>query len=151
MLLQWCPTLRNPRIVALQAPLPNGFSRQEYQSRLPFPLPGGLPNSGIEPVSLYVFCVGRSVLYHWHHLLKLSVCILFGFSLLKHSAFLSSLVLLSLYTSCSFWVLLTFPFVFRFFCLMWTILKVFIEFITYCFCLIFWLFGLKVYGILAPW
>ena len=28
-----------------------GFSRQEYWSRLPFPSPGNLPNSGIEPRS----------------------------------------------------------------------------------------------------
>ena len=29
-----------------------GFSRQEYWSRLPYPPPGDLPNSGIESVSL---------------------------------------------------------------------------------------------------
>ena len=28
-----------------------GFSRQEYWSRLPFPSPGDLPDSGIEPRS----------------------------------------------------------------------------------------------------
>ena len=28
-----------------------GFSRQEYWSGLPFPFPGNLPRSGIEPVS----------------------------------------------------------------------------------------------------
>ena len=38
--------------VAHQAPLSMGFSRQEYWSRLPFPSPGDLPNSGIEPTSL---------------------------------------------------------------------------------------------------
>ena len=37
--------------VAHQAPLPMEFSRQEYWSRLPFPSPGDLPNSGIEPVA----------------------------------------------------------------------------------------------------
>ena len=37
--------------VACQAPLSMGFSRQEYWSGLPFPLPGDLPNPGIEPVS----------------------------------------------------------------------------------------------------
>ena len=31
---------------------PWGFSRQEYQSGLPRPLPGDLPNSGVEPRSL---------------------------------------------------------------------------------------------------
>ena len=38
--------------VALQAPLSMGLSRQEYWSGLPYPLPGDLPNPGIEPVSL---------------------------------------------------------------------------------------------------
>ena len=40
-----------PQTVACQAPLPMGFSRQEYWSGLPFPPPGDLPNPGIEPVS----------------------------------------------------------------------------------------------------
>ena len=38
--------------VARQAPLPIEFSRQEYWSRVPFPTPGDLPNSGIGPESL---------------------------------------------------------------------------------------------------
>ena len=38
--------------VAHQAPLSMGFSRQEYWSGLPCPLPGNLPNSGTEPRSL---------------------------------------------------------------------------------------------------
>ena len=36
--------------VACQAPLSMEFSKQEYWSGLPFPSPGDLPNSGIEPV-----------------------------------------------------------------------------------------------------
>ena len=40
------------KIVAHQAPLPMGFSRQEYWSGLPWPLPGDLPDPGIEPPSL---------------------------------------------------------------------------------------------------
>ena len=40
-----------PQTVAHQVPLSMGFSRQEYWSRLPFPSPGDLPNSGIEPSS----------------------------------------------------------------------------------------------------
>ena len=36
---------------ACQAPISMGFSRQEYQSGLPFPLPVDLPNPGIKPVS----------------------------------------------------------------------------------------------------
>ena len=37
--------------VAHQAPLPVGFSRQEYWSGLPCPPPGGLPNLEKEPES----------------------------------------------------------------------------------------------------
>ena len=37
------------RTVAYQAPLPMGFSRQEYWSGLPFPSPGDLPDPGTEP------------------------------------------------------------------------------------------------------
>ena len=35
-----------------QVPLSMGFSREEDWSELPFPPPGYLPNSGIDPVSL---------------------------------------------------------------------------------------------------
>ena len=45
-------SLATPRTVARQAPLFTGFSRQEYWRGLPCPPPGGLPNSGIEPMSL---------------------------------------------------------------------------------------------------
>ena len=41
-----------PWTVAHQAPLSMGLSRQEYWSGLSFPPPGGLPNPGIEPMSL---------------------------------------------------------------------------------------------------
>ena len=40
-----------PWTLARLAPLSMGFSRQEYWSGLPFPPPGNLPNSGIEPGS----------------------------------------------------------------------------------------------------
>ena len=39
-------------IVTHQDPLSMGFSRQEYWSGLPCPLPGDLPNPGIKPMSL---------------------------------------------------------------------------------------------------
>ena len=39
-----------PWTVSLQSPLSMGFSRQESWSGLPFPSPGHLPDSGIEPV-----------------------------------------------------------------------------------------------------
>ena len=40
-----------PWTVARQAPLSMGFSRQEYWSGFPFPLPGDLPDPGIKPAS----------------------------------------------------------------------------------------------------
>ena len=43
--VQLCATLWT---VAHQAPLPMGFSKQEYWSGLPCPPPGHLPNPGIE-------------------------------------------------------------------------------------------------------
>ena len=36
--------------LARQASLPMQFSRQEYWSGVPFPSPGGLPFSGLEPM-----------------------------------------------------------------------------------------------------
>ena len=52
--LQSYLTLCNPMDYSpdLQAPLPMGFSRQEYWSGLSCPPPGDLPNPGIEPSSL---------------------------------------------------------------------------------------------------
>ena len=46
-----CPSLATPWTAAHQAPLPMGFSRQEYWSGLPFPSPGDLPDPGIKPRS----------------------------------------------------------------------------------------------------
>ena len=43
---QSCPTLCDP----MDAPLSKEFSRQEYWSRMPFPMPRDLPNPGVEPV-----------------------------------------------------------------------------------------------------
>ena len=46
-----------------QAPLPMGFSRQEYRNGLPFPSPEDLPNPGSEPTSPVALALaGR--LYH---------------------------------------------------------------------------------------
>ena len=44
-------SLVTPWTVAHQASLSMGFSRQEYQSGLPFPSPRDLPDPGIEPSS----------------------------------------------------------------------------------------------------
>ena len=41
-----------PWTVACQVTLSMGFSRKEYWSGLPSPLPGDLPNPGIEPMYL---------------------------------------------------------------------------------------------------
>ena len=46
------PILLATPIVACQASLSMEFSRQAYWSRLPFPIPGDLPNPDIGPVSL---------------------------------------------------------------------------------------------------
>ena len=51
----WCSVVSNSAItwtIVLQAPLFMGFSRQEYWSGLPCPLPGDLPDPGIELASL---------------------------------------------------------------------------------------------------
>ena len=62
-LLQSCPTICNP--IAHQGPLSMGFSRQENWSQLPCPLPGNLPDPGIESASpSCVSCIGRCILYH---------------------------------------------------------------------------------------
>ena len=46
----WTVIFKAP--VAFQAPLSMEFSRQDYQSGLPFPTPGIIPNPQIEPMSL---------------------------------------------------------------------------------------------------
>ena len=63
-----------PRTVDCQAPLPIECSRQEYWSRLPFPTLGNLPYSRessrpwVQTRIPYVSCIGRWILYHYHHL-----------------------------------------------------------------------------------
>ena len=51
LVVQSCLTLATPWIIACQAPLSMGFSRQEYWSGLPLPSPGDLPDPGIGPGS----------------------------------------------------------------------------------------------------
>ena len=46
---QSCLTLCDPTTVIHQAPLFMGFSRQEYWGGLPFPPPGDLLNTEMEP------------------------------------------------------------------------------------------------------
>ena len=52
LVAQSCPALCNPMATARQTPPSMGFSRHKYWSGLPFPSPGYLPNSGIEPMTL---------------------------------------------------------------------------------------------------
>ena len=63
---QLCLTLCNPMDSTHQAPLSMGFPRQEYWSGLPFPIPGSLPDTGIETASP-VSCFGRQILYCLSH------------------------------------------------------------------------------------
>ena len=53
-----------PWVIAHQAPLSMGFSRQECWSVLPFPPPGGLPDRDGACVSC-TSCIGRQTPYCW--------------------------------------------------------------------------------------
>ena len=74
MLILSCVQLfATPWSVVCQAPLSVEFSRQEYWSRLPFPSPGDLLNSRIEPTSL-ASSACRQLVYHcttWETFFKL--------------------------------------------------------------------------------
>ena len=86
--LQWCLILTSRFLC------PWGFSRQEYWSGLPCPLPGDLPDLGIEPTALmppelacgfFTARPPRNPCYH-HHLIQLLVNIFhFAFLLLISS------------------------------------------------------------------
>ena len=62
--LQLCLTLCDSMDCSPPGSSVNGILQEEYWHGLPFLSPGHLPNSGIEPVSLIVSCIGRRVLYH---------------------------------------------------------------------------------------
>ena len=59
--VQLCATLWT---VAHQAPLTMEFSKQEYQTGLPFLPPGDLPNPGIEPASPKSLALTGRFFYH---------------------------------------------------------------------------------------
>ena len=75
---QLCLTLCDPMDCSHQAPLSVEFSRQESWSGLPSPTSGGLPDSGIEPMSLVspasaarffsIMPSGRPHFSHYDHL-----------------------------------------------------------------------------------
>ena len=55
--LQQCPTLCDPLIIAHQASLSTGFSRQEHWSELPCPPPGALPDLPRRRLKLHLYCL----------------------------------------------------------------------------------------------
>ncbi|CAI9152781.1 unnamed protein product [Rangifer tarandus platyrhynchus] len=67
---QPCPTLCNPWTAAHQAPLSMGFSRQEYWSGLPCPIPGDFQTQGLNPCLLHLLHWQASSLPlgHWRSL-----------------------------------------------------------------------------------
>ena len=67
LLLHSCLTLGDPMNCSLTGSSVHGLSRQEYWSGLPFPLPGDLPISGIEPASLCLLRqqAGSLPPHHW--------------------------------------------------------------------------------------
>ena len=88
-------------IIACQAPLSIGFSRQEYGSGLPCPSPGNLPNPGIELMSLMSLALASSIFTTsttWDTLLtenEYTVCCIFKLDVCvcTHSVMLDSLCL----------------------------------------------------------
>ena len=62
--------------VACQAPLSNGFSRQEYWSGLPFPSPRDLQYPGIELGSLATPAFTGGFFYHRAMYISLPSCLL---------------------------------------------------------------------------
>ena len=74
---QLCRLFATPWTVAYQAPLPMGFSRQEYWSGLSFPPPGKLPNQEIEPMSPVSPALQvNSPVSHWGSPLSTQLCLL---------------------------------------------------------------------------
>ena len=61
-----------------QAPLPTGFSRQEFWNGLPFPTPGNLPDPGIKPTCL-ALKADSLPLRNWEgfikHFIHIDICI----------------------------------------------------------------------------
>ena len=62
--------------IACLAPLSMGFCRQEYRGGLPCPLPGFLPNSGIEIASLASPALTGRFSYHWCPWEGVRMCVL---------------------------------------------------------------------------
>ena len=66
--LQLCSAFCNPTDCS-----PTGFSvyrilQEKYWSVLLYPLARDAPHLGIKPEASFISCIGRNVLYHYHHL-----------------------------------------------------------------------------------
>ena len=60
--MTWCRAQMCPSLCGLcQARLSMEFFRQEYWSRLPFPTPEDLPDSGVEPLTLMSPALARGL------------------------------------------------------------------------------------------
>ena len=75
----------------VQAPVSVGFPRQEYESGLPFPFPGDLPNKGWNPCLLHC----RWILDHWATWEALNILLLFGNIIVPFLFFFKNLCLSS--------------------------------------------------------
>ena len=78
-----------PWTVACQIPLSMEFSRQEYWSGLPFPSPGDLPDSGIEPGSptlrADLYCLShRESKFYYFYAIKIFLYIFFLLTVYNH-------------------------------------------------------------------
>ena len=58
LVTQSCPTLCDPMDCSPPGSTVHGFSRQEYWSGFPFPIPGDIPNPGIKLHLLYPCIAG---------------------------------------------------------------------------------------------
>ena len=110
-----------PWTVAHQTPLSTGFPKQEHCSGLPFPTPGDLPDSGIKPMSPTL----AGTFFTTDPLCSPPV----------HQSCLCFLWIWLLWLQSTISITMSIPFfLFKKIFLMWTIFKVFVEFVTLLFC-----------------
>ena len=63
---QLCPTLCDPKDCSLPGSSVHGISQARILEWVPFPSPGGLPNTGVKLASPpSISCTGMQILYHW--------------------------------------------------------------------------------------
>ena len=86
-----------PWTVALQAPLPMGFSRQEYWNGLPFPSPGDLPNPGTEPLLHHLHWPVDSLLLR-HQGSPIYACIIYIYTYIPIYIYIYSTMYLSIFS-----------------------------------------------------